>query len=377
MEPDSTKKKILFILGTRPEAIKFAPLIHKIQGDNYFQSVVCFTGQHKEMLYQTAGFFGIKADYDLALMTANQPLADFVSKALTALYALIGQLKPDLVFVQGDTSTVLSASLAAFYHQTKIAHLEAGLRSQNKYSPFPEEINRVLCSRLADFHFSPTLNAQKNLNAEGIFKNVFVTGNTVIDALYFGLDLAGREGEKSYMNKFPFLNFSEKIVLLTCHRRENFGAPLKEILEAIKAFAITFPKVQVVYPVHLNPNIRENVIRQLTDISNIHLIDPLEYPSLIWLMNKSFFVVTDSGGMQEEAPALGKPVLVLREVTERVESIEAGTAVLVGSDKRKIYSEMFRLCADQGYYLSFKKKSNPYGDGTAAEKILNILKAQI
>ncbi len=377
MEPDSTQKKILFILGTRPEAIKFAPLIHKIKGDNYFQAIVCFTGQHKEMLYQTAGFFGIKADYDLALMTANQTLADFVSKSLTALYTLISQLKPDLVFVQGDTSTVLSASLASFYNKTRIAHLEAGLRSQNKYSPFPEEINRVICSRLADFHFAPTIVAQQNLYAEGISKNVFVTGNTVIDALYLGLDLVGRDGEESYLKKFPFLNFSEKIVLLTCHRRENFGAPLMEILEAIKAFAFTFPQIQVVYPVHLNPNIREKVIHQLSDISNIHLIDPLEYPSLIWLMSKSFFVVTDSGGMQEEAPALGKPVLVLREVTERVESVEAGTAVLVGSDKQKIYSEMVRLSADEDYYLSFKKNSNPYGDGTAAEKILNILKAHV
>jgi len=377
MDPEPIQKKILFILGTRPEAIKFAPLIHKIKQDDYFLPVVCFTGQHKEMLYQTAGFFDIKADYDLALMTANQTLADFVSKSLTAIYSVIGQEKPDLIFVQGDTSTVLSASLAAFYHQTKIAHLEAGLRSWDKYSPFPEEINRVLTSRLADFHFSPTPLAQQNLNKEGISNHVYVTGNTVIDALFLCLDLLGKKGEEASYGHFAGLDFSKKIILLTCHRRENFGPPLIRILEAIKTFAIGHPDIQLVYPVHLNPNIQNIVYPILSGISNIHLIAPLEYPLLIWLLNKSFFVITDSGGIQEEAPSLGKPVLVLREVTERIESIEAGTAVLVGSDSLKITTAMNRLCEDEDYYLSFKKNHNPYGDGTAADKILNILKAQL
>ena len=377
MDPEPIQKKILFILGTRPEAIKFAPLIHKIKQDDYFLPFVCFTGQHKEMLYQTAGFFDIKADYDLALMTANQTLADFVSKSLTAIYSVIGQEKPDLIFVQGDTSTVLSASLAAFYHQTKIAHLEAGLRSWDKYSPFPEEINRVLTSRLADFHFSPTPLAQQNLNKEGISNHVYVTGNTVIDALFLCLDLLGKKGEEASYGHFAGLDFSKKIILLTCHRRENFGPPLIRILEAIKTFAIGHPDIQLVYPVHLNPNIQNIVYPILSGISNIHLIAPLEYPLLIWLLNKSFFVITDSGGIQEEAPSLGKPVLVLREVTERIESIEAGTAVLVGSDSLKITTAMNRLCEDEDYYLSFKKNHNPYGDGTAADKILNILKAQL
>ena len=377
MDPEPIQKKILFILGTRPEAIKFAPLIHKIKQDDYFLPVVCFTGQHKEMLYQTAGFFDIKADYDLALMTANQTLADFVSKSLTAIYSVIGQEKPDLIFVQGDTSTVLSASLAAFYHQTKIAHLEAGLRSWDKYGPFPEEINRVLTSRLADFHFSPTPLAQQNLNKEGISNHVYVTGNTVIDALFLCLDLLGKKGEEASYGHFAGLDFSKKIILLTCHRRENFGPPLIRILEAIKTFAIGHPDIQLVYPVHLNPNIQNIVYPILSGISNIHLIAPLEYPLLIWLLNKSFFVITDSGGIQEEAPSLGKPVLVLREVTERIESIEAGTAVLVGSDSLKITTAMNRLCEDEDYYLSFKKNHNPYGDGTAADKILNILKAQL
>jgi len=377
MDPDPSKKKILFILGTRPEAIKFAPLIHKINQDGHFKSMVCFTGQHKEMLYQTANFFEIKPDCDLALMSNNQTLAEFLSKSLMALSVLIEKEKPDLVFVQGDTSTVLSASLAAFYHQTKIAHLEAGLRSWDKYSPFPEEINRVLPSRLADFHFSPTALAQQNLNEEGILKNIFVTGNTVIDALFLCLDLLNKKGEGASYEHFPGLDFSKKIILLTCHRRENFGPPLIRILEAIKTFAIGHPNIQVVYPVHLNPNIHNIVYPILSGISNIHLIAPLEYPHLIWLLNKSFFVITDSGGIQEEAPSLGKPVLVLREVTERIESIQAGTAVLVGSDSLKITTAMDRLCDDEEYYLSFKKNHNPYGDGTAADKILNILKAQL
>lgn len=377
MEPDPTKKKILFILGTRPEAIKFAPLIHTIRQDGHFNSVVCFTGQHKEMLHQTADFFDLKNDYDLALMVPHQTLVDFVARSLTSIYELIGKEKPDLVFVQGDTSTVFSASLAAFYNKTKIAHLEAGLRSGDKYSPFPEEINRVLSSRLADFHFAPTALAQQNLQSEGIIKNVFVVGNTVIDALFLCLKILRTKGEETYFRKFPGLDFSQKIILITCHRRENFGSPLLDILEAFKEFAIQHPSVQLVYPVHLNPQIHDVAYRYLSGVANIFLTAPLEYPSLIWLMNRSHFVVTDSGGIQEEAPSLGKPVLVLREVTERVESVEAGSAILVGSDKQKIAFEMNRLCEDEDYYLSFKKNQNAYGDGTASQKILAILKAHL
>lgn len=377
MGPEPTKKKILFILGTRPEAIKFAPLIHAVNQDGYFHSLVCFTGQHKEMLHQTAGFFEIRPDFDLALMSNNQSLAEFFSRSLMALSVLIEKEKPDLVFVQGDTSTVLSASLASFYHKIKIAHLEAGLRSGDKYNPFPEEINRVLSSRIADFHFSPTPVARQNLQSEGINKNIFVVGNTVIDALFLCLSILSEKGEDTYRSKFPNLDFSKKIILITCHRRENFGKPLSDILEAFKKFANEHPQIQLVYPVHLNPHVQDKVYRQLSGISNIHLLDPLEYPSLIWLMNKCFFVVTDSGGIQEEAPSLGKPVLVLRGVTERIESIEAGTAVLVGSDPQKIDSEMNRLCRDGDYYSGFQKNSNPYGDGTAAQKILDILKAEL
>jgi len=377
MDSDPIKKKILFILGTRPEAIKFAPLIHKISRDGHFLPVVCFTGQHKEMLYQTAAFFEIKHDYDLELMTANQTLVDFVARSLTGIYTIIEKEKPDLVFVQGDTSTVLSASLAAFYHKTKIAHLEAGLRSGDKFSPFPEEINRVLSSRLVDYHFAPTAIAQQNLNSEGINQNVFVVGNTVIDALFLCLDLLKQRDEEVYYSKFSGLDFSKRLILITCHRRENFGKPLFNILDAFKRFALLHPQIQLIYPVHLNPNIYDPVHVQLDGIPNIHLISPQEYPALIWLMNKSFFVVTDSGGIQEEAPALGKPVLVLREVTERVESLQAGTSILVGSNTEKIIHEMNRLCQDQDYYHSFKRHTHPYGDGTSAQQILEILKAQL
>jgi UDP-N-acetylglucosamine 2-epimerase (non-hydrolysing) len=370
-------KKVLFILGTRPEVIKFAPLIEKLSGDKRFDCIVCFTGQHREMLYKTAAFFGIKADHDLSLMVPNQSLAQFVSSALVQLDLVIKNVLPDLVFVQGDTSTVFSGSLAAFYNQVPVAHLEAGLRSHDKYSPFPEEINRSLCSRIADYHFAPTENARQNLIAEGIRDHIHVVGNTVIDALHLCLAKIKLQGEEHYYHTFPQVDFNQRIVLLTCHRRESFGAPLLEILHAMKTFALQFKDIQIIYPVHLNPNINEVVYTQLSGISNILLLPPLDYPDLVWMMSKSYFVVTDSGGLQEEAPALNKPVLVLRENTERIESIQSNKSVLVGHDYEKILDCMTRLCRDGSYYHSFEKESNPYGDGNSSAKIIEILAQSI
>ncbi|MEP7320674.1 MAG: UDP-N-acetylglucosamine 2-epimerase (non-hydrolyzing) [Saprospiraceae bacterium] len=365
--------KVLFVLGTRPEAIKFAPLIQKMKEKDGFQPIVCFTGQHKEMLYHTADFFSIQADFDLSLMVHNQSLTQFLSNALVELENIIKKVMPDLVFVQGDTSTVLAGSLAAYYSKTKLAHLEAGLRSHDKYSPFPEEINRSLTSRIADFHFAPTENARANLLREGINKDIYVVGNTVIDALFLCLEKIRSAGEDKYYQTFNQIDFNKKIILLTCHRRESFGDPLLEILSAIKLFAHQYPDVQIIYPVHLNPNIQNVVLKELAEIPNIHLMAPLDYPALVWIMSKSFFVVTDSGGIQEEAPALGKPVLVLRENTERIESIEAGTSVLVGHDQEKILTHMVRLYTDDAYYHSFKITGNPYGDGTSSKQIIDIL----
>lgn len=365
--------KVLFILGTRPEVIKFAPLILKMKESVGFQPFVCFTGQHKEMLYHTADFFDIKADFDLTLMVPDQSLTQFLSSALVQLEEILKKVLPDLVFVQGDTSTVLAGSLAAYYAKTKLAHLEAGLRSHNKYSPFPEEINRSLSSRIADFHFAPTETAKMNLIHEGITEHIYVVGNTVIDALFLCLEKIRSEGEDKYYQVFNHIDFNKKIILLTCHRRESFGDPLLEILSAIKLFAHQYPHIQIIYPVHLNPNIQQVVFKELAEISNVHLMSPLDYPALVWIMSKSFFVVTDSGGIQEEAPALGKPVLVLRENTERIESIDAGTSVLVGHSKAKILSLMSRLVEDETYYLLFNRASNPYGNGTSADQILNIL----
>lgn len=365
--------KVLFILGTRPEVIKFAPLILKMNNRDGFKTVVCFTGQHKEMLYHTADFFGIKSDFDLSLMIPDQSLTQFLSNALVKLEKIISNVLPDLIFVQGDTSTVLAGSLAAYYAKTKLAHLEAGLRSYDKYSPFPEEINRRLSSRIADFHFAPTETAKANLIGEGINENIYVVGNTVIDALFLCLKKIRSTGEDKYYQAFNHIDFNKKIILLTCHRRESFGDPLLEILSAIRLFAHQYPDIQIIYPVHLNPNIQNIVFKELAQIPNVYLMSPLDYPDLVWIMSKSFFVVTDSGGIQEEAPALGKPVLVLRENTERIESIDAGTSILVGHDKEKILAHMTRLIEDKTYYLQFNQLSNPYGDGTSSDQILNIL----
>ncbi len=365
-------KTVAFIFGTRPEAVKLAPLILKFKKSKDLKTYVITTGQHKEMVYQILNFFDIKPDIDLDIMKPNQSLEYITTATLEKVSKVLQDLKPDLVFVQGDTTTAFATALTAFYNKIKVAHVEAGLRSFNKYSPFPEEINRVLIARLADFHFVPTHNAMKNLFKENIKENVFIVGNTVIDALFIALDKV-LKNPKPYEKFFNFLDKDKKIILVTGHRRESFGKPFENICYAIRDIAQNFD-VEIVYPVHLNPNVREPVYKILSGLKNVHLIEPLDYPYLVYLMYKSYIILTDSGGIQEEAPSLGKPVLVMREVTERIEGIKAGTAKLVGTDPKKIYKNVEKLLKNNDAYSKMANAVNPYGDGKSSEKILNILK---
>ncbi|MDQ4140469.1 MAG: UDP-N-acetylglucosamine 2-epimerase (non-hydrolyzing) [Bacteroidota bacterium] len=370
-------KNILFIIGTRPEAIKMAPLIKEFfKYPSLFNTKVCVTGQHKQMLDQVLNFFGIVPDYNLNLMQPNQTLFDLTALALKALEGVLENTKPDILFVQGDTTTAFVGSLAGYYKKIKVAHIEAGLRSGNKYSPFPEEGNRILCGHLADYHFAPTIQAKNNLAKEGILENVEVVGNTVIDALFLGLSLI-KENDEFYYEYFKAVDFTKKIILVTAHRRESFGKPFEEICGAIKEIATQFKDVEVVYPVHLNPNVQEPVQKLLSGINNVHLIPPLDYSFLIWLMNKSYLVLTDSGGIQEEAPALGIPVLVMREVTERMEGVLAGTAKLVGTSKEMIWEETAKLLTDNLEYAQMAKAVNPYGDGQTSKKVLNYIMSDL
>ncbi len=370
------QKKALFVLGTRPEAIKLAPLINIFKNSENFITEVCSTGQHKEMTEEVLKFFGISPNYDLKLMTKGQTLFDITVKALTGVGKIIDKTKPDIIFVQGDTTSVFAASLASFYKNIKVAHVEAGLRTGNKQFPFPEEINRILTGHIADFHFAPTETAKTNLNNEGITDNVYITGNTVIDALFLALKIIGKEKEETFRKKFNFLNFNKKIILVTAHRRENFGKPFKNICDAISEIS-NRDDVEIIYPVHPNPNIKDNAEKLLGNKKNIKLVSPLPYPELVWLMNKSYLVLTDSGGIQEEAPSLGKPVLVLRNETERTEGIDAGTVKLVGTDKNEIIKETFKLLNNKVYYSEMQQKINPYGDGTTSQQILEILQKNL
>jgi UDP-N-acetylglucosamine 2-epimerase (non-hydrolysing) len=366
--------KVLIIMGTRPEAIKFAPLIREIRKDDFFELLVCATGQHREMLNQVLDFFEIKPDVDLNLMRDDQTVTDIIGGILTGLNSVFDRYLPDIVFVQGDTSTAFAGALAAFYRKIKVAHLEAGLRSGNLRSPFPEEANRKLISVIADYHFAPTPFSAKALNSEGYNNNIWIVGNTVIDALHAGLKII-ELCKYDFAQEFKQVDFSKRIILLTAHRRESFGEPLERICEAILEIKRDFDDVEIVYPVHLNPTVRGIVFKLLSKKNGIHLINPLDYSRLIWLMKKSYLIMTDSGGIQEEGPSLGKPILVMREVTERVEGIEAGTAVLVGTSKEKIQQCLKDLLTDKnGSYSKMAQAANPYGDGTASRKILEILK---
>ncbi len=369
-------KKILFIYGTRPEAIKMAPLILEFRKHPAeFSTVVCLTGQHREMLDQVNQFFGIVGDHDLNLMKPNQSLGDITARCIEGLGPIIESEKPNLVFVQGDTTSVMAAALASYYCKTSVAHLEAGLRSGNKYSPFPEEMNRKIAGQIAEFHFAPTQGAVENLRAEGIVDKVLNVGNTVIDALHLGLRLIEKNGDADIREHFSYLDFGKRIILVTGHRRESFGDGFENICEAIKTVAEISDDLEVVYPVHLNPNVRAPVNRILKDRPNIHLIEPLDYRFLIWLMGKSYFVLTDSGGIQEEAPALGKPVLVMREVTERMEGVTAGTARLVGTSRDSIIASCRDLLTNRASYDAMSKAVNPYGDGKTSERIVQCVRS--
>ena len=367
-----TTPKIITIFGTRPEAIKLAPLILKTK-DESFDVKVCVTGQHDEMLKQVLDLFGIMPDYDLEVMQPNQSLFDVTAEILKALENVIASENSSLVLVQGDTTTAFVGALCAFYKKVPVAHIEAGLRSYNKYSPFPEEINRGLVGKVADYHFAPTPRAKENLIREGVREDrVYVVGNTVIGALYLALERI-KDREENLLRRFVYLDTEKRIILATCHRRESFGEPFKNICMALKEIAEK-NEVDIVYPVHLNPSVKKPVVKILNGHENIHLIDPLAYSYLVWLMKKSYLILTDSGGIQEEAPSIGKPVLVIREVTERIEGIEAGTCKLVGTSRENIVTEINRLLTDSFEYERMAKAGNPYGDGKSSDRILSIIK---
>lgn len=364
----------MVIFGTRPEAIKLAPVIKELQKyTKEINTVVCITAQHREMLDQVLKLFEIETNHDLNLMQPNQTLFDLSAESLKGIESVIDAVTPDLIIVQGDTTTAFIAGLAAFYRKTPLGHVEAGLRTGNKYNPFPEEMNRKLIASLTDLHFAPTESTRKNLLNENIPpENIFVTGNTVIDALFMVLKkniiLQGFGLEK--------VNFNKRIILITAHRRETFGIYIQEICNALAELAITRKDIEIVYPVHLNPNIKTPVQTIIGQIPNIHLLEPLEYGLFVSLMNKCYFILTDSGGIQEEAPSLGKPVLVLREITERPEAVVAGTVKIVGRKRYDIVWETNLLLDDESAYNRMARAINPYGDGKAAERIVNyILKA--
>jgi UDP-N-acetylglucosamine 2-epimerase (non-hydrolysing) len=366
-------KNILFLFGTRPEAIKLAPIIKRFQSEKKFNIKIGVTAQHRQMLDQVLSFFEILPDYDLNIMKPNQSLSELTSDLIKGITdKILTREKFNLVFLQGDTSTALAGALAAFYQRIDIVHIEAGLRSFDINSPFPEEANRLIVSRLAKYHFCPTQSAKDNLCNEGVFENVFVVGNSVIDALGMGLEKIRFLSQNLFIEFFKNIDFNKKIILVTCHRRESFGIPFKNICNAINEIAKCHKDFEIVYPVHLNPNIKDMVKRYLTE-KNIKLIKPLDYPHFIWLLEKSYIILTDSGGIQEEAPSLGKPILVLRDVTERQEGITAGTAILVGTNTNNILYEANRLLNNSEYYTSFTKINNPYGKGNSSEEIFNII----
>ena len=367
-------KRILLVFGTRPEAIKMAPLIKEFQKhSHYFDTKVCVTAQHREMLDQVLNFFEIVPDYDLNLMRPRQNLYQLTADVITQLKPVLEEFNPDYSFVHGDTLTSMAAALASFYAGIKVCHIEAGLRTYNKLAPFPEEMNRQITGRLTDIHFAPTDKACKNLLSEKIGGTIEVTGNTVIDALLYAVDKLEKYSDREIEELKSTVDFSKSILLVTGHRRENFGDGFIRICKALSEIADT-ENIEIVYPVHLNPNVQDPVNRLLSGKKNIKLIKPLAYPAFVWLMNKSHVILTDSGGVQEEAPSIGKPVLVMRETTERPEAVESGTVKLVGTDEEKIITEVKRLFHDKPYYHAMQVIHNPYGDGHAVERIVEKMK---
>lgn len=376
-------KKILLIFGTRPEAIKMAPLIKEFQKyPDLFEIKICVTAQHRHMLDQVLELFAIKPDYDLDIMKPGQDLFEITSNVLMRMKEVLADFNPDLVLVHGDTTTTSTSSLAAFYHKIKIGHIEAGLRTGDIYSPWPEEANRQITGILANYHFAPTTASKENLLKENKNKNnITVTGNTVIDALFLVLNkiesnpLLKQKIIESINAKYH-LNGTKRFILVTGHRRENFGQGFVNICKALKTLAINNPEIDIVYPVHLNPNVQKPVQKILSNISNVYLIEPLEYIHFVYMMNKSYFIITDSGGVQEEAPSLGKPVLVIRDTTERPEAVEAGTVKLVGTNTKTIVKEAQKLLDKQEEYDKMSKAHNPYGNGKACERIVKFIKKE-
>ncbi|MBY6191793.1 UDP-N-acetylglucosamine 2-epimerase (non-hydrolyzing) [Microbulbifer agarilyticus] len=364
--------RVLLVFGTRPEAIKMAPLVNLLRGDSRFDTKVCVTGQHREMLDQVLSLFEIEPDYDLDIMEPNQDLFQVTSRILLGMREVLNDCKPDRVFVHGDTTTTLAASLSAYYCKIPVAHVEAGLRTDDIYSPWPEEMNRKLTGAIAQYHFAPTTLSRQNLLNESVAEeNITVTGNTIIDAL---IDVVRRIETDDKLSaelesQFPFLHPDKKIVLITGHRRENFGTGLENICHAIRELAAR-DDVQFVFPVHLNPRVQGPVNQMLSELDNVHLISPLTYLPFVYLMHRAHLILTDSGGIQEEAPSLGKPVLVMRDITERPEGVRAGTVKLVGTDSAKIVAGVNTLLNDEFAYEAMSAAVNPYGDGFACEKIL-------
>jgi UDP-N-acetylglucosamine 2-epimerase (non-hydrolysing) len=369
-------KKILTVFGTRPEAIKMAPLVHALDADSRFDAKVCVTAQHREMLDQVLELFEIKPEFDLNIMKPGQALNDVTTAILVGLKPVLQDFKPDVVLVHGDTATTFASSLAAYYEQIKVGHVEAGLRTGNIYSPWPEEGNRKLTSTITNYHFAPTAGSRKNLLSEGVSEDdIIVTGNTVIDALFWVREKSRRDQSLSSTLSFTFdyLDPNKKLILVTGHRRESFGGGFERICEALSQIASKHPEAQVLYPVHLNPNVQEPVNRLLNGLDNVFLIEPQQYLPFCYLMDRASIILTDSGGIQEEAPSLGKPVLVMRETTERPEAVDAGTVRLVGTDIEIMVSQVDLLLTNSDEYQKMSRAHNPYGDGLACRRILEFL----
>lgn len=368
----------LIIFGTRPEAIKMAPLVKEFKKNNHiFNTKVCITAQHREMLDQVLDFFGIEPDYDMDLMKPNQNLYGLTADIITGLKPILEEFKPDFVYVHGDTTTTMASSIASFYSGAQVCHVEAGLRTFNKRSPFPEEVNRSVAGSICDYHFAPTKVSQENLLNENIKPpQILITGNTVIDALKYSVDkvVSPDYNDPEILSLGNKIDSSKKLILVTGHRRENHGDGFIRICSALAEIAKKHPDVQIVYPVHLNPNVQKPVYELLSGIENVLLIEPLSYPAFVWLMEQSYFIITDSGGVQEEAPSLGKPVLVMRDTTERPEAVDAGTVILVGTDKDKIITEADNLLENREAYTKMSELHNPYGDGQACERIVGFIK---
>ncbi len=376
-------KKVMLVFGTRPEAIKMAPLVKEFEKSSDFKTIVCVTAQHREMLDQVLNLFEITPDYDLDIMKPGQDLYEVTSNILLGLKPVLNEVKPDIVLVHGDTATTMATSIAAFYSQIAVGHVEAGLRTNNIYSPWPEEGNRQVTGRLATYHFAPTEESRANLLKENVdVANVIVTGNTVIDALLSVVSKINSDSKlkgklkELISSKGYTINEDRRLVLVTGHRRENFGDGFLNICKALKSLALEYRDIDIVYPVHLNPNVQKPVHEILADVDNVYLIEPLDYEPFVYLMDRSHFILSDSGGIQEEAPSLGKPVLVMRDTTERPEAVKAGTVKLVGTDVDLILKEAKTLLDDEEAYKTMARSHNPYGDGKACERIVSYLKGK-